>query len=175
LLGAVVCAAVALTLSLVGQHVKRTVGVNVARLDLLRELSKPTSAERLWVWLVILSLIGAFACVIAAVLPLGDAEEPTPPPTIRAPDTTETEAGFTVNLEVAWTNLGESVKMVRTTVESEGQQVFRQRSNKSSDGTVSQEIEFQLPGPATIEVTTEALDDVGKTVGVGGRRVFDVP
>ena len=172
---AVACFTLAFILSLAGQFLKKTVSVKPGRLDLLNEQAKPTFLKRaVPVTFFVLVFVGILFA--AGSVFIGGKDEPTKA-VIGDPVTTVTTTGRAVSLTVTWTGMNEDAKKVRTTVVTlpERQEVYRQEADKSDEGGVAQEVKFTLNQPTTIQVTTEALDTSGETLGEKSVREFQVP
>jgi hypothetical protein len=171
---AVICFALALGLSLVAKFVRRSTTVNPGRLDLINKQARIWWPRRIAYWSLMLLLIGGAGFAIGAVTLNGDKGQQDA--TISEPVGTTTADGVDVSLTVAWKNLGSTVKKVRITVVAlpERTTVY-ERSPAPVKGAVTQEVEFTLPGTATIEIATEALDEANATVGEREQRTATVP
>jgi hypothetical protein len=177
LIFAVACLAVAFILTLIPQIIRKTITVKPARLDLIRKQAKATLLKRVVPLVTLLLCVVGLVCAIASVVIGGDGSSQNA--AIGEPDATETAQGIAVSLTVKWTNLGTDVTKVRTIVVTlpGRDEVYKRAPKKDTPSAteITQEVKFTLQDPATIEITTEALDATGNTVGEKEQREASVP
>jgi hypothetical protein len=172
---AVVLAALAVGVSLIGRYFLGEVTIKPRRLDLLRKrfeesIRGPLLRSRIGLVL----LLGAILAALVATWP-ADGEQETRA-TIESPSTTGDRSGATiVHQRVTWENLEDTVEEVRTMVHAGGNVLKTSTSPRQTDGTAEQEFDVSLPSPTTIRVATEAVDEEGSQIGTGFSRTFNVP
>jgi hypothetical protein len=171
---AIILAAAAVALSLVGRYWLREVTLKPARLDLVRKRYEESIRGTL-----LRSRVGLFLLLCAIGFALystwpkdgtTDAEA-----TITAPTVTQTSEGISAHLKVAWKNLAENVAKVRTVVQTGEPTPIMQTSPKASGGTAESELEFKIAKSATLVVTSTALESGGSAVGPPASKEFKVP
>lgn len=171
---AVILAAGAVAISLVGRYWLREVTLKPARLDLVRERYEESIRGPLWRSRAgFLLLLGAIGFALYSTWPSeGTADAKA---TITAPTVTQTSEGTSVRLKVAWKNLNDNVAKVRTIVQTGGPTPIMQPSPKASDATAESDLEFTVDKPATLAVTSTALESGGSPVGAATSEEFRIP
>ena len=171
---AVIFAAAAVALSLIGRYYLREVTLQPARLDLVREQYLQSIREPLW-----RSRAGLFLLLCAIGLALYSTwpkdEKTDAKATITGPTVTQTAKGITAGLKVTWKNLAENVANVRTVVQTGEPTPITQTSPKASDGTAESDLEFKIAKAGTLVVMSTALDSGGSAVGSSASKEFKVP
>jgi hypothetical protein len=171
---AVIFAAAAVALSLVGRYWLREVTLKPARLDLVRErylqsIREPLQRSRAGLFL----LLCAIGLALYSTWPRDGKTDAKA--TITAPTVTQTSEGISAGLKVTWKNLAENVANVRTVVQTGEPIPITQTSPKATDGTAESDLEFKIAKAGTLVVTSTALDSGGSAIGSSASKEFKVP